>query len=159
MIQLNKVNLFPWKKQKDFFSAEEKERILQAIQEAEQRTSGEIRIFIENRCRYVDALDRAKELFFQLAMDKTAERNATLIYVAVKDRQAAVFGDEGIHQKVGLKYWEDEVNKMMVCFKRADLADGIMQCATDIGEVLYQHFPYDRKTDKNELPDDIVFGR
>jgi uncharacterized membrane protein len=28
----------------------------------------------------------------------------------------------------------------------------------DIGEVLHQHFPFDGATDKNELPDDIVFG-
>jgi uncharacterized membrane protein len=92
-------------------------------------------------------------------MDKTDERNGTIVYVAVKDKQAAVFGDEGIHRKLGQKYWEEEVNKMMVCFKQANLAEGIIQCVTDIGDALYQNFPYDHKTDKNELPDDIVFGR
>ena len=153
------MKLFPWQKQKEFFTAEEKQKVVEAIQKAEQRTSGEVRVFIESRCRFVDAIDRAAELFFQLGMDKTAERNGTIVYVAVKDRQAAVFGDEGIHQRVGQKYWEDEVNKMMVCFKQANLADGLIQCVTDIGEVLYQHFPYNRETDKNELPDDVVFGK
>lgn len=153
------MKIFPWQKQKDFFTAEEKQQVLNAIQKAEQRTSGEVRIFVESRCRFVDAIDRAAELFFQLGMDKTAERNGTLVYVAVKDKQAAVFGDEGIHQKVGQKYWEEEVNKMMVCFKQAHLVDGLTQCVSDIGQALYEHFPYDRKTDKNELPDDIVFGR
>ena len=153
------MKLFPWQKQKEIFSAEEKQKIIEAIQKAEQRTSGEVRVFIESRCRYVDAIDRAAELFFQLGMDKTAERNGTIVYVATKDRQAAVFGDEGIHQRVGQKYWEDEVNKMMVCFRQANLADGLIQCVTDIGEVLYQNFPYNRETDKNELPDDIVFGK
>jgi uncharacterized membrane protein len=28
----------------------------------------------------------------------------------------------------------------------------------DIGQALKQAFPYDFKGDKNELPDDIVFG-
>ena len=153
------MKIFPWQKQKEFFSAEEKQRVVTAIQKAEQRTSGEVRVFIESRCRFVDAIDRAKELFFQLGMDKTAERNGTIVFVAVKDRQAAVFGDEGIHQKVGQKYWEDAVNKMMVCFKQANLADGIEQAVFTIGEALYQNFPYNRETDKNELPDDIVFGR
>jgi uncharacterized membrane protein len=157
--QKNKVKIFPWQKKKEFFTAEEKQLIVEAIQQAEQRTSGEVRVFIESRCRYVDAIDRAAELFFQLSMDKTDERNGTLVYVAVKDRQAAVFGDEGIHKKVGQKYWEDEVNKMMVCFKQANLSNGIVQCVADIGEALYQHFPYNRETDKNELPDDIVFGK
>ena len=153
------MRIFPWQKQKEFFTAEEKQQVVEAIRKAEQRTSGEVRVFVESRCRFVDAIDRAMELFFQLEMDKTEERNGTIVYVAVKDKQAAVFGDEGIHQKLGQKYWEEEVNKMMVCFKQANLAEGITQCVTDIGEALYQNFPYDRKTDKNELPDDIVFGR
>ena len=85
------MKLFPWQKQKEFFTAEEKQKVVEAIQKAEQRTSGEVRVFIESRCRYVDAIDRATELFFQLGMDKTAERNGTIVYVAVKDRQAAVF--------------------------------------------------------------------
>lgn len=152
------MKIFPWQKQKEFFSAKEKQRIVEAIQKAEQRTSGEVRVFVESRCRYVDAIDRAMELFFQLQMEKTGERNGTIVYVAVKDKQAAVFGDEGIHQKLGQHYWEEEVNKMMVSFRQANLAEGIVQCVTDIGDALYQNFPYDHKTDKNELPDDIVFG-
>lgn len=153
------MKLFPWQQEKDFFTPEEKERILDAIRQAEQRTSGEVRLFIESQCRFVDALDRAKEIFFKLEMEKTAERNASLIYVAVKDRQVAVYGDEGIHQKVGQKYWEEEVNKMLVNFKQQHLADGLVLCISDIGEALHQHFPYDRDTDKNELPDEIIFGK
>ncbi|MFN2458134.1 MAG: TPM domain-containing protein [Chitinophagaceae bacterium] len=153
------MKLFPWQKQKDFFTEEEKNCILETIRTAEQRTGGEIRVFVESKCKYVDAIDRAKELFFSLEMEKTKERNGTLVYVAVKDRQAAVFGDEGIHQKVGQKYWEDEVNKMLVCFKQKHLGDGICQCVTDIGEALHYHFPYNIDTDKNELPDNLVFGR
>lgn len=151
--------LFPWQKEKDFFTEEEKSRIIEAIKEAERRTSGEVRIFVESKCRYVDAIDRAREIFFQLGMDKTAARNGSLIYVAVKDRQAAVFGDEGIHEKVGQKYWEEEVAKMLIEFKEQHLADGLVHCIADIGQALYQHFPYNRDTDKNELPDEIVFGR
>jgi uncharacterized membrane protein len=153
------LKLFPWQSEKEFFTAEEKTRILDAIRVAEQRTSGEVRLFVESHCRFVDPLDRAKEIFFSLKMDQTAERNASLIYIAVKDHQAAVFGDEGIHQKVGQKYWEEEINKMLLQFKSNHLADGICLCVNDIGEALHQHFPYDRDTDKNELPDDIVFGR
>ncbi|HVG41995.1 MAG TPA: TPM domain-containing protein [Chitinophagaceae bacterium] len=153
------MKLFPWQKNTEFFTEEEKNRIVTAIQESEKRTSGEIRIFIESRCRYVNPLDRALEVFANLKMDATELRNGTLVYVAVKDHQAAVYGDAGIHQKVGQKYWEEEVNKMMLLFKEHHLAEGLIQVITDIGEVLYQYFPYNRETDKNELPDDIVFGR
>ena len=39
------------------------------------------------------------------------------------------------------------------------VAEGIRQCVCDIGEVLHRYFPYANDTDKNELPDDIVFGK
>jgi uncharacterized membrane protein len=150
--------IFPWKRKREFFSAEEKQQLIDAIQEAERRTSGEVRVFVESRCRFVNAVDRAEEIFFNLRMHETEQRNATLIYVAVKDRQAAVFGDEGIYQKVGAQYWKDEVDKMLVEFRKHHLADGICQVVHDLGKALEYYFPYDGNTDKNELPDELVFG-
>jgi uncharacterized membrane protein len=153
------VNIFPWQKKKEFFSDEEKQQLIQAIKLAEQKTSGEVRVFIESKCRFVDALDRAREIFFKLEMDHTEQRNATLVYVAVNDHQTAVFGDEGIHQKVGAQYWQDIVTKMLLQFRQQNLSDGICQAITDLGQALQFYFPYNRDTDKNELPDEIVFGR
>ena len=146
-------------KKKELFTPEEKETIVEAVQKAERRTSGEVRVFVERRCRYVNAIDRAVEIFENLQMHQTQLRNAVLVYVAIKDRQLAVFGDEGIHKKVGDQYWANEVVKMINAFNRDNIAEGISQCVDDIGEALCTHFPYDKNTDKNELPDDIVFGR
>ena len=149
----------PWQKTKEFFTADEKEQLVKAIQTTEQRTSGEVRLFVESKCRFMDAVDRAKEIFLQLQMDKTEQHNGTLIYIAVDDHQAAVLGDEGIHQKVGQQYWEVVVQKMLHRFQGENLVDGICTAIADLGEALHQHFPYNRETDKNELPDDIVFGK
>jgi len=146
-------------KRKEFFTDEEKQSIVDAVRIAEQRTSGEVRVFVESHCRYVNAIDRAVEIFENLQMQRTELRNATLVYVAIKDRQLAVYGDEGIHQKVGNEYWANEVMKMINAFNRDNIAEGIRQCVLNIGEALAMHFPYDRGTDKNELPDDIVFGK
>jgi uncharacterized membrane protein len=146
-------------RRKEFFTDEEKQNIVDAVRSAEQRTSGEVRVFVESRCRYVNAIDRAVEIFENLQMQNTEQRNATLVYVAIKDRQLAVFGDEGIHQKVGNEYWANEVIKMINAFNRDNIAEGIRQCVINIGEALALHFPYNRTTDKNELPDDIVFGK
>lgn len=151
--------MFSLFRKKSFFSPAEQQSIVEAVQQAEQRTSGEVRIFIESRCRYMDALDRAVEIFRELKMDQTQDRNAVLLYIAVKDRQLAVFGDDGIHQKVGNDYWAREVAAMIRDFNHEDMAGGIRKCIYDIGEALHTHFPYDRAIDKNELPDDIVFGR
>ena len=149
---------FPCQKKKEFFTAEEQQQLVAAIQKAEQRTSGEVRLFIESRCRFVNAVDRAAEIFASLQMDKTELRNATLVYLATDDKQAAVFGDAGIHQKVGEDYWKDVVEKMLFQFRQEKLIDGICTAITQLGEALAEHFPYDKDTDKNELPDEIVFG-
>ena len=148
-----------FQKRKEFFTPGEKQRIVEAIKNAELRTSGEVRVFVESRCSYVNALDRAVEIFQSLKMYETAERNAVLVYVALKDRQLAVFGDEGIHQKVGNEYWNRVVAEMLGKFNREDYAEGISVCVKEIGEALITYFPYNNATDKNELPDDIVFGR
>ena len=153
------MRLFPWQKQKEFFTPEEKQSIIEAIRSSEKRTSGEIRVFVESRCRYVDAIDRAAELFFSLEMERTEDRNAVLVYLAMKDHQMAVFGDENIHKKVGNEYWNTVVKKMLDDFDKENFARGIRQCVTDVGEALHFHFPYNNDTDKNELPDDIVFGK
>ncbi|NML24016.1 TPM domain-containing protein [Pseudoflavitalea sp. G-6-1-2] len=151
--------LFSFLRKTVFFSQEEQQRITDAIREAERRTSGEVRVFIESRCRFVDPLDRAAEIFLGLKMDQTDEHNAVLVYVAVKDHQFAVLADGGIHKKVGDVFWNAEVAAMRKHFLQDHVTDAIVEVITDIGEALHTHFPYDRDNDKNELPDEIVFGR
>jgi uncharacterized membrane protein len=141
-----------------FFVHAEEERIVQAIRAAERRTSGEVRVFVESRCRFVDPVDRAAEVFFKLQMEHTEDRNGVLIYVAMKDRQLAIFGDEGIHRAVGTEFWNREVAKILRQFNAANYVDGIIEIIHDIGEVLAEKFPYERE-DRNELPDNIVFGQ
>lgn len=146
------------RRKRKLFTDEEQARIVEAIRKAEQRTSGEVRVFVESRCSYMDALDRALEIFNEMEMANTKERNGVLIYVALRDHQLAVYGDEGIHQKVGDDYWKKEVFGMIRDFNRDNYAEGIAQCVEDIGDALQHHFPY-TKGDKNELSDDIEFGR
>jgi uncharacterized membrane protein len=149
----------PFFRRKDFFSDAEKQQIVTAIGEAEKCTSGEIRVYVESRCRYVDPLDRAVEIFTGLKMEQTAARNAVLLYVALKDRQLAILGDKGIHEKVGSAFWNKEVQLILSQFNKANYAEGIARVVEEVGEALRTHFPYDRDTDTNELPDDIVFGK
>ncbi|MBI5856062.1 MAG: TPM domain-containing protein [Sphingobacteriales bacterium] len=147
------------RKKRSFFTDEENHTIVKSIRHAERKTSGEVRVYVESRCSWVDAIDRAAEIFFSLKMDKTEQRNGVLVYVAIKDRQLAVFGDEGIHQKVGHEYWNKVVDEMLGSFNANNYAEGISNCVIQIGEALTKYFPFDRDTDKNELPDEIVFGR
>jgi uncharacterized membrane protein len=153
------VSLFSFLKKKPFFTAEEQEKIVHAIGAAEKQTSGEIRVYVESHCRFVDPLDRAAEAFYGLKMENTEAHNAVLVYVAMKDRQLALFGDKGIHEKVGDVFWNENVKLMLSHFNKKNYADGLVQIISEIGEALKNNFPYDGDSDKNELPDDIVFGR
>jgi len=148
-----------FKRKKSFFTLEQNHLIVKAIRHAEERTSGEVRVYVESHCSWMDAIDRAAEVFFKLKMQETEQHNAVLVYVAIKDRQLAVFGDEGIHRKVGNDYWGQRVAEMIASFNMDDCATGISNCVIQVGEALQKHFPYDKKTDKNELPDEIVFGK
>src|SRR5436853_7933434 len=100
------ISLFK-RKQKKFFSEEEEARIIDAIRTAEKQTSGEVRLYIESKCRFVDPLDRAAEIFLQLKMNETENRNAVLVYIATKHRQLAVFADEGVYNKAGQQFWNN----------------------------------------------------
>lgn len=152
------MGIFPFsKKKRQFFTAAQQQELIDAIQKAEKHTSGEIRVFIESKCSYVDPVERAKEIFFNLKMENTSDRNAVLLYLAMDDHQLALFADEGIYQRLGADYWRIEAKKILSAFTKHDFTGGICEVVEDIGHALKEQFPYE-KDDKNELPDEIIFG-
>lgn len=146
-------------RQQKFFSAEDEAKIVNAIRAAEQQTSGEIRLYIESKNRFVDPLDRAAEIFAELKMYETADRNGVLIYVAMVHHELAIYADEGIFIKAGQEFWNNAARTMLREFKKDHYAEGLVEVINKTGALLKSHFPYNASTDKNELSDDIVFGR
>lgn len=140
------------------FTSDQKKRIKAAIEEAEVNTSGEIRVHLEDRCKKENVLDRAAQMFAELDMHKTDARNGVLIYMAVKDHKFAIIGDAGINTKVEDDFWDITKEKMLQHFKSGDLTQGLVEGILCTGERLKEHFPY-QKDDKNELSDDISFGK
>lgn len=153
------MGIFPFTKKKSIFTEEESRRIVSAIRTSEQKTSGEIRVYIEAKNPLVNPLERAVEVFRHLKMEQTDHRNGVLLYIAHKHHEVALFADEGIYQKAGADFWNAEVKKMIANFKENHLPEGIIHCVLDVGNVLAEAFPYIPTEDKNELPDDIVFGK
>lgn len=153
------MSLLPFYKKREYFSATEKAQIVQAIRLAEKETSGEIRIYVESKNPFVDAIDRAAEIFFKLKMENTDHRNAVLIYIAIRHKELALFADEGIYKSAGSDYWNKAMQEMIAQFSKEHICDGIIQCVNQIGQTLKEKFPYIPTEDKNELPDEIVFGK
>ena len=137
------------------FTSEEKERIIQAIRDAEKNTSGEIRVHIENHCPKA-ALDQAAQMFAELKMHKTALRNGVLIYLALQDRQFAIIGDAGINAKVPDNFWDSTKSLMLEQFRQGELCNGLCRGIQEVGRQLKNLFPY-QSDDVNELPDEISF--
>mgnify|MGYP001819837081 CR=1 FL=1 len=141
----------------NFFTKEQREDIVLAIKSAELDTSGEIRVHIEAKCKG-DAKDQAAYLFKKLEMHKTEQRNGVLFYLAVKNRKFAILGDVGINQAVPENFWDRIRDQMLDNFRDNHFAEGLSEGITQAGKQLKAHFPY-QKDDKNELPDDISFGK
>ncbi|MEI6817559.1 MAG: TPM domain-containing protein [Bacteroidota bacterium] len=142
---------------KDFFTKEQQDRIVAAVKEAEMNTSGEIRVFIEDKC-IENVLDRAAFIFEQLEIHKTKERNGVLFYLAVSHRKFAILGDAGINSKVKPDFWDEIKHTMVSHFKLQDFATGMSKGILMAGKALQEYFPH-QADDVNELPDEIVFGK
>jgi len=140
----------------EFFSKEEKQRILLAIAEAEKASSGEVRVHIENKCEK-EVLDCASYAFAQLKMHKTEQRNGVLFYLAVRSKKFAILGDIGINQKVAEDFWGQIKEDIQSAFLKGDYVGGLEQGILKAGQQLKAHFPY-QTDDKNELSDEISFG-
>lgn len=140
------------------FTNEQKARIKAAIQTAERNTSGEIRVHLENHCKTENVLDRAAQVFAMLKMHETKARNGVLIYMAVKDHKFGIIGDGGINAKVEENFWDETKEKMVKHFKQGKFTEGLVEGILCVGERLKEFFPY-QKDDKNELSDDISFGK
>lgn len=152
------MNLFP--KKKPLLSPEDQELVVASIREAEAGTTGELRVFLESTCGYVDAMDRAREIFHNLGMAKTERRNAVLVYMALEDHQFAIMGDKEIYEQAGGPlFWQNAASELMNYLKEDKIAEGLRVCIQMLGSALAQHFPYDPAITKNELPDEIVFGK
>jgi len=136
-----------------FLSSEERRRIVEAIRAAEARTSGEIRVHLDRRCKG-DPQDAAKRVFEKLKMHATAEKNGVLLYLAVKDRQFAVIGDSGIDEKVEPAFWDSLRDSMLDEFRQDRFGEGIAAAVEEIGKRLSSAFPK-KEGDVNELSDDV----
>ena len=140
-----------------FLSETDQIRIVEAIQQAELNTVGEIKIHLEPTCSNFIPLARAKEIFLQLNLKNTVKRSAVLIYIAYEDHQLAILGDAGIHQHVGDSFWQQEKDTLISHFKAGEPAGGLVRVVHDVGQKLTAFFPKSTNN-PNEISDDLSFG-
>ena len=136
-----------------FLSKEDEQEIVLAIVEAEKNTSGEVRVHIEKHSNKTP-LERAQEVFFELKMEATKDRNGVLFYVCVADKKFAIIGDEGIDKVVESDFWDCTKDIVISNFKEANFKNGLVEGILRAGERLKKYFPY-QSDDQNELSNEI----
>ena len=136
-----------------FLSKEEEQEIVQAIVEAEKNTSGEVRVHIEKQSN-ITPLERAQEVFFELKMEATKDRNGVLFYVSVTDKKFAIIGDKGINDLVAPDFWNATKEIVLNHFKQGAFKQGLVEGILSAGNQLKAYFPF-QSDDENELSNEI----
>jgi uncharacterized membrane protein len=140
---------------KTFLTAEETQQLDSAVRQAEKQTSGEIKVVLTRHC-WADLRAKAAQVFKKHGLDKTERRNCAMIMMVLANREFLIYGDEGIHEKVGQDFWDDVRDTMLDKFKEGEFGEGLCVGVQRIGEKLAQFFPY-RADDKDEISDDVAF--
>jgi uncharacterized membrane protein len=114
--------------------------IVGAIREAEQKTSGEIRVLISHKS-VADPVAEAQKEFVRLGMANSPEKNGVLIFVAPRTHKFAVIGDSAVHAKCGDLFWQELAKAMTEYFRKSEFTEGIIHGVRKAGELLSEHFP------------------
>lgn len=138
-------------------SAEQEQALVDAINQAELHTSGEIRIHLEKSTGNASSEQRAKQWFGKLEMHKTAEKNGVLFYLAIQDRQIALWAGEGINEKVPANFWQEIIDLMISEFKVGHFSEGLIAGVEKTGKALGEFFPR-QDDDVDELSNEISKG-
>ncbi|OWK99445.1 hypothetical protein AP75_00405 [Kaistella haifensis DSM 19056] len=130
--------------------------LVEAIQTAEDHSTGEIRIHIDSTTEGNNA-EIAFEVFKKLCKDQTAERNAVLFHVNFEQHYLTIIGDAGIHAKVHQNFWDRLHDKITQEFVKGNYFEGLKNAVLETGLELKKHFPITGKN-PNELPNEITFS-
>lgn len=139
-----------------FLSKSDEQEIVDAIQLSEKNTSGEIRVHLESGTS--NPIDkRAMEVFNDLKMNETTDKNGVLIYIAVNNKAFYICGDSGINNLVGADFWNSTKDIMLNHFKKGNHKQAIIDGIIEAGKKLKEYFPY-QDNDQNELSNEISKG-
>ena len=139
-----------------FLSPEDTARVAAAVTEAEKTTSAEIKVVILTHC-WRDIRSKAAQLFLGYGLEKTELRNCVMILLVTTNREFLIYGDKGIHCKVGQGFWDDVRDRMSVLFAEGRHADALCEGVKRAGDKLTQFFPA-ATGDRNEVSNEVTFA-
>lgn len=142
-------------KHRQLLESLDQERVIRAIEEAEQKCSGEIRVHIQPSAHGREVRHVAEKTFERLGMTKTELRNGVLLFILSRDQKFAILGDKGVNEKVSEGYWEAMAGELGNRFRAGEFTEGIVDAIEQVGKLLAEHFPFCPTTDVNELTNEL----
>ncbi|WP_126653516.1 TPM domain-containing protein [Chryseobacterium aureum] len=140
----------------NFLTNQQIASLVEAIQSAEDHSTGEIRVHIDSNTETRDA-KTAFDVFKKLDMDKTAERNAVLFHVNFEQKYLTIIGDIGIHEKVKQSYWDHLHDYITAEFVKGNYYQALKSAILETGLELKKHFPVEGEN-PNQLSNEITFS-
>lgn len=140
----------------NFLTDQEMASLIEAIQTAEDHSSGEIRIHIDSNTEGNNA-EIAFKVFERLCKDRTAAKNAVLFHVNFEQHYLTIIGDSGIHAKVHQNFWDQMHDRITQAFLKGNYHDGLKNAVLETGLELKNHFPVSGEN-TNELSNEITFS-
>jgi uncharacterized membrane protein len=137
-----------------FLTPEEAVAVQRTVHEAESRTSAEIKVVLIRHC-WGDIRSKAARHFRKLGLHKTELRNCVMIFLVLANREFLVYGDWGIHEKVGLNFWAEVRDVMQTHFRENRFAEGLCEGVRLVGERLAASYPR-QAADRNEVSNEVV---
>ncbi|WP_374461249.1 TPM domain-containing protein [Chryseobacterium taeanense] len=140
----------------NFLTSQQIASLVEAIQSAEEHSTGEIRVHIDSNTDN-DNAKTAFEVFKELCMEKTTERNAVLFHINFEQKYLTIIGDKGIHEKVNQSYWDHLHDYITSEFAKGNYYKALKSAILETGLELKKYFPV-KGENPNELSNEITFS-
>lgn len=141
---------------KSFLTDQQIASLVEAIQSAEEHSTGEIRVHIDSNTEN-DNAKTAFKIFEKLCLNKTTEKNAVLFHVNFEQKYLTIIGDTGIHEKVQQSYWDHLHDYITAEFAKGNYYKALKSAILETGLELKKHFPITGEN-PNQLSNEITFS-
>jgi uncharacterized membrane protein len=132
--------------------------IERAVAASEAQHRGEIRFAIEGALevhalrRHKTPRDRAHEVFAELRVWDTYERNGVLIYILIAERDVEIVADRGFEGRVSAEEWQAVCAAIEGAYREGRWRDGALLGIEAVTQLLVREFPRTGAPDVDEQP-------
>jgi uncharacterized membrane protein len=132
--------------------------IERAVGASEAQHRGEIRFAIEAALdvralrRHETPRDRAREVFAELRVWDTHERNGVLIYILIAERVVEIVADRGFEGRVSAEEWQAVCTAIEAAYREGRWRDGALLGIDAVTQLLVREFPRTGAPDVDEQP-------